>query len=157
VRFPSLFSEGKNQRQENQMNIYLTIIISLLSVAVGAGLQFIFTRMNFMHQKLMERESQAYVDYLKAVALLAKAHYLKDEKISFEATTAVIDAKSRICVFGHDEVANALSKSEKLGANLVNDEQRKSYVSLVQNMRNRSCKFKILPGEIIEKNLFQQP
>jgi len=131
------------------------VLVSMLSVALGATLKYAYDKISYFSQKALERESQAYVDYLKSVAFAVKAHRSKDEKEQYEAHYLSVDSKTRICIFGHQEVAKALFEFEKLGAVLGDEEQVGKFILLVQAMRKRSCKFKGLSDEVIKQNLFR--
>ncbi len=77
---------------------FLTALLTLLSVVVGASLQYVLSKSGERRKQLEALRSQAYVDYLRAVA---QAKYAgADQSKRSEILAAAADAKARLCVYG---------------------------------------------------------
>src|SRR5439155_20088379 len=77
-------------------------------------------------------QSQAYADYLRAVA--AAAHLRCDEDLR-NAHRDAADAKARIAVYGGAAVIAALARFEDAGAVITRGPAADAFVSLVSSMR----------------------
>src|SRR3546814_7636609 len=88
----------------------VTAILSLVGVLLGGGLQYYFGRTLEGRKQLAIQRSQAYVDYFKAVALVAQHGRTKD------SLAQVADAKVRVCIYGYPAVIRKLSAFEATGA-----------------------------------------
>jgi hypothetical protein len=109
--------------------------LPLVGVVLGAGLQFLLSRAATREQHAATLRSQAYADYLRAVA--ASRHLRSDDDLR-DANRDAADAKARIAVYGSSDVVNALSRFEESGAVLSNAAASRAFVSLVAAMRLRS-------------------
>lgn len=108
------------------MEDWLNAILPLVGVVVGAAVHSWFTRSSERDKHAGNLRSQAYVDYLRAVA--EAAHHGKD------ARRNAADAKARIAVYGSAEVVTALARFEESGATLGQD-GRGPFLALVAAMR----------------------
>ncbi len=52
-----------------------------------------------------------------------------------EVFARIADAKTRICLYGSQEVIMSLAKFERSGGVINNEEQREAFVALIQAMR----------------------
>jgi hypothetical protein len=114
------------------MNAWTLAIMPLIGVVLGAGLQFLLTRANAREQQTATLRSQAYADYLRAVA--AASHLRSDEDLR-DAHRDAADAKARIAVYGTVDVIRALARFEESGAVLSDGPASRAFVSLVSSMR----------------------
>jgi len=114
------------------MNTWTIAILPLFGVVVGATLQFWLNRAAAREQRGDTLRSQAYADYLRAVA--AAAHLRSDEDRR-NARRDAADAKARIAVYGSAEVIKALSRFEEAGAVITDGPAAQAFVSIVSNMR----------------------
>lgn len=117
------------------MNAWALAILPLIGVVLGAGLQFLLTRATAREQQAGTLRSQAYADYLRAVA--AAGHLRSDEDLR-NAHRDAADAKARIAVYGTVDVIKALARFEKTGAVLSDGSASCAFVSLVSAMRPKS-------------------
>lgn len=117
------------------MNAWTLAILPLIGVMLGAGLQFLLSRANAREQQAATLRSQAYADYLRAVA--AASHLRSDEDLR-DAHRDAADAKARIAVYGTVDVIRALARFEQSGAVLSNGLASGAFVSLVSCMRPHS-------------------
>ncbi|MGA7676558.1 MAG: hypothetical protein WCA78_16115 [Rhizomicrobium sp.] len=107
----------------------IVAVFSLLGVLLGGGLQYFFGRALETRRQLILQRSQSYVDFLKAVALVAQNGRSK-ENLSLAA-----DAKTRICIYGATRVVQLLREFEAVGSNTGAQEGRAAIIALVKEMR----------------------
>jgi hypothetical protein len=110
------------------MRDWAIAILPLLGVTLGATLQFWFTRAAEREKHTGSLRSQAYADYLRAVA--AAGHLRSDEDLR-DAHRDAADAKARIAVYGTPSVISALARFEETGAVLTDGPSASAFVSLV--------------------------
>ena len=120
------------------MSPYVAAFISMLSVVIGASLQFWFSRSSAKWSHIQDKRTQAYVDFLKAVAGLAQAQKFKDEKTELDFASLLADARARITVFGHSEVINALAKFDKSDRVLESQITQQAFIQFILTMRKVS-------------------
>lgn len=109
-----------------------TALLPLVGVALGALLQYWLSRGAEARKQLELLRSQAYVDYLRAVAHAAHASSADDRR---SAVTLAADAKARIAVFGSADVLHALARYEEAGPVLDNSRSTECFLALVLAMR----------------------
>lgn len=114
------------------MHDWVIAILPLLGVMLGAALQFWLSRAADGEKHTEGLRSQAYADYLRAVA--AAGHLRSDEDLR-DAHRDAADAKARIAVYGSASVISALARFEENGAVLTNGPPAVAFVSLVSSMR----------------------
>src|SRR5215213_8935134 len=114
------------------MNAWTLATLPLIGVVLGAGLQFLLTRATAREQQTATLRSQAYADYLRAVA--AAGHLRSDEDLR-DAHRDAADAKARIAVYGTVDVIKARARFEESGAVLSHSPASRAFVSLVSAMR----------------------
>lgn len=124
------------------MGELLTTALPLIGVAVGATLQYFFSRSAESRKQLRLLQSQAYVDYLRAVTKSAHAT-LPDSARS--AMVEAADAKARLAVYGTPSVIAALARFEEVGAVLDNPSAIGAFVALVGAMRQKDA---AKPGDL---------
>lgn len=110
-------------------------LFSFLGIVVGASLQYLFSRYleERKHHRLLQ--TQAYADYLRGVSEAAHLSLAVKEEQAF---ARIADAKTRICLYGSQEVVMSLAKFERSGGVINNEEQREAFVALIQAMRGDS-------------------
>lgn len=108
---------------------------SLLGIAVGATLQYLFSRYleERKHTRLLQ--TQAYANYLRAVS---DARHLSLTVREEDVLTRLADAKTRICLYGSKRVVALLADFERHGSVIGNEEQRSAFVALITAMRGDS-------------------
>jgi hypothetical protein len=102
----------------------------LLGVTLGAALQYYFGRTLEGRKQLALQRAQAYVDYFKAVALVAQHGGGKDH------LAMVADAKVRVCIYGSPTVIRCLSAFESAGAVINTTDGAAAIMELLRAMRN---------------------
>lgn len=115
------------------MDTWAIAILPLVGVVLGASLQFWLSRAAAREQHVDTLRSQAYADYLRAVA--AAGHLRSDEDLR-DAQRDAADAKARIAVYGSPEVIKALASFEGAGAVISDGPGARTFVSLVSAMRS---------------------
>ncbi|MFZ2445192.1 MAG: hypothetical protein WAW37_02450 [Syntrophobacteraceae bacterium] len=130
------------------MNAYLTAILPVLGVVIGASLQFWFSRATTNWSRLQDRRIQAYVDFLKGVAGTAVAQRFSDKKSEIDSLALLADARARICVYGHSEVITALASfSRETDSMLSSPTACRAFTGLIQVMRKVSNSDLVPVGE----------
>ena len=114
------------------MDNWAIAIFPLVGVALGAGLQFWSSRAAERKKHADLLQSQAYADYLRAVA--AAGHLRSGEHLR-DAHRDAADAKARIAVYGSAEVIKALASFEDAGAVVTDGPAGEAFISLVARMR----------------------
>lgn len=115
-------------------------IFSLIGVVVGGGVQYLLGRELESRKQLALQRSQSYVDYFKAMALLAHGK----ESSSLSLAT---DAKTRICLYGSSNVIGYLRKFEEVGAITSSSEAQVVLVGLIKAMRQDISKDNLVPDD----------
>lgn len=114
------------------------VFLSLLGLAVGASLQYFFTRHIENQRHIRELRSKAYMDFLKTVCELATFRPKDGTSERAELSGRTADAKARICLYGSAEVIRSYSKWEVLGPTMNSEEQRSAFIEMVKFMRTDS-------------------
>lgn len=109
--------------------VALTALLPIVGILIGAGLQYFFGRSLETNKHTQSQKGQAYADYLRAFSAIATVGRSK------EALSAVADAKTRICIYGSDQVVRGLANFERSGANTGSSESHKLVADLISAMR----------------------
>ena len=99
---------------------------------IGAGLQYAFARSQEKQKHYRSLETEAFADYLRAVADAAHLNLKSDEA---EVLARLADAKTRICLYGTHEVVTSLAAFEREGGVIGNRRQMELFLKLIQVMR----------------------
>jgi hypothetical protein len=113
----------------------MSTIFTLLGIAIGAILTYFFTRSQEHEKHYRLLVTQAYSDYLRAVADAAHLNLQSNEA---EIFARLADAKTRICLYGSQEVVFLLAGFEREGGVIDSAQQRKAFVSLILAMRGNA-------------------
>ncbi len=116
---------------------FLTALLPVLGVILGAGLQHLFSKSGERRKQLETLRSQAYVDYLRAVAEIAQLRKTDPKKRS-EWLAAAADAKTRICVYGASSVITALAAFENSNPVLDSSASRTQFLDLCTKTRRQN-------------------
>jgi len=98
-----------------------TAVLPLLGVVIGATMQYWLSRSAESRKQLQLLQSQAYVDYLRAVT---KSAHADSQDVARLALAEASDAKARLAVYGTSEVIAALARFEETGAVIDNPRTR---------------------------------
>src|SRR2546423_4325963 len=110
------------------MNDWTGAGLPLVGVALGAAPQFWLSRAAERGKHIEALRSEAYSDYLRAVA--AAGHLRSDDDL-VAARKAAADAKARIIVYGSSSVIKALARYEESGAVLNNEQSEADFIALI--------------------------
>ena len=113
-------------------------LLSFLGVVAGAALQYIFTRHLDNQKHNRDLRTQAYTDYLKSVCEQAILELNSFSSEARELTSRMANSKSRICLYGSEQVVSSLADFERLGSKLNTDEQKECFATMVSAMRTDS-------------------
>jgi len=110
----------------------MSTLFTLIGIAVGAILTYLFTRSHEHEKHYRLLQTAAYSDYLRCVAESSHLSLQSDEADLFARAA---DAKTRICLYGSQDVIALLAAFEREGGIIGNAQQREAFVRLVQVMR----------------------
>lgn len=110
----------------------MSALLTLVGIIVGAVLAYLFTRSHENKRHLRLLQTAAYADYLRCVADSAHVNLRTDEANLFASAA---DAKTRICLYGSNDVIALLAAFERAGGATANEEQRAAFLRLVAAMR----------------------
>ena len=113
----------------------MNAISTVLGIVVGAILTFLFTRRHEYEKQRRLLVTEAYSDYLRAIADGAHLNLESNEAEIFARLAA---AKTRICLYGSNDVVRLLAAFEKAGGVIGTSEQRHVFASLILAMRGNS-------------------
>lgn len=122
------------------MNAYMTALISMSGIIIGASLQFLFSRLAARASRLDEMRLTAYADLLRGAAQLSQAEHFKDDKARMTSLALATDAKGRIVVYGHREVVRRLAQFGKTSQDLSSEDAKERFIQLVEAMRRSTGK-----------------
>ncbi len=115
-----------------------TAMFSIIGIAIGASLQYIFSKYLDSLKHRRELRSQAYADYLQCVSEYANLGSGNEPQEVANLAMRTADAKCRICLYGSAGLIRAFSQFEQLGAAMNTKEQRDAFTALVSRMREDS-------------------
>jgi hypothetical protein len=118
--------------QDDQVSPAYFALVPVVSVLVGAILQYWFSRAAESRKELRALRRQASVDYLRSVTAVAQA---QDGQERRDALVPLTDAKTRIAVYGARNVVAALARFEKAGPRLHDEKGMAAFVELASAMR----------------------
>ena len=110
----------------------MSALFTLLGIMVGALLTYLFTRSHEHEKHYRLLQTSAYADYLRCVA---ESAHLNLESDTADLFARAADAKTRVCLYGSQEVITLLAAFEKEGGIIGNRQQRAAFARLVRAMR----------------------
>lgn len=117
--------------------IYLFPVITLI---LGAFLQFMFSEKSDKRKQKYLLKTDAYTDFLSAIAGLANSQRCKHIDKEFEFNILLTNAKAKIAVYGSDKVISKIAEFYREGAKLNDANSIKIFISLISEMRNENHK-----------------
>ena len=116
----------------------IKILIAIVSSLIAVLLAFLNFRLNREINKtnrLAERKTQSYIDFINAVSETS-VYGAKDSKNRpKELTQKLLDAKTRITIYGDSEVIIQLAEFHKNHGVINSPESRDSYMLVVEKRR----------------------
>lgn len=115
-------------------------LLPIVGIIIGAILQYSFSKHSdeLKHQKNLK--TQAYVDFLKGVSGLTVAHRNNDKNKKQEFMTLLVDAKTRISIYGSKEVIQKIANFWRADAQVDTPEQKHLFIKICQAMRSDNLK-----------------
>ena len=134
-----------------------TAVLPLVGVALGAGLQFIFSRSAEIRRHERVLRVQAYSDYLRSVGEMEGAKAIGDPAKKTDALSRAIEAKARVCVHGSSDVVTALAQFEGDGEKGLTECKKKYFLRFLEAVRaDTGAKGAKLSTDSIDKILFER-
>ena len=118
----------------------LVALFSLVGYIIGAALQYYFTRLLDTKQHYRDLRTNAYLDYLGAVAEQTNTSWREGGLPDGHSLARVADAKCRICLYGSSAAIRSFAEFEKAGASIANYPEK--FTEMVAVMRKDSTKEK---------------
>ena len=117
--------------------------ITFVAAAMGAVFGAFLTRRTERFKHLQEPRSAAYVDFLRGFAKIGRAQSdtMRDERSrleELEGRVIVTDARSRIAIYGSEEVVRSFSHFTRVGTQSRTDEGMKAFAALCAMMRSEA-------------------
>ncbi|MEM3460111.1 MAG: hypothetical protein QXO24_02710 [Candidatus Micrarchaeaceae archaeon] len=113
----------------------LAAVIGIIGVLVGSVAQYVFTRAQESVKHYRELRSQAYTDFIKAVAGIAISQKSDSRNREIEFLSLLADAKSRIAVYGSKQVVESMADFFVHHSALDSPEALAAFATIVQKMR----------------------
>lgn len=117
------------------MDSWLTATLPLLGALAGATLQHLFSRRETDATHFLKLRTNAYIDFIKAVVASTASQKRGDSQREKDASFQVLEARTRICIYGDRQVVNALAAFWRQGAVLDSPERMKAFIEICQAMR----------------------
>ena len=125
-----------------------SIVPALFAIIAGVITQYVLFYYTDRRKRNADLKMQAYVDLIRSVSELGMAYKDKDIAKEKEYRVKLLDAKSRIIIYGSQKVIKTLAEYFKTGGNLNNEEERSLFIRVYQAMRNEYQKGKIGNKEV---------
>jgi hypothetical protein len=109
-----------------------------IGALVGAVAAYWFSLRGEARKNYQNLRTDAYVDFIRSVAMMASANRNHDTAKAIEASTLVADAKARIAIYGSQAVANELAGFFANHAVLNSEAALSSFVQVVALMRSET-------------------
>lgn len=113
----------------------LVTLMSFVGVVVGAGLQYLFTRVLEERRHDRDLRTQAFADYVRCVSEMRHTFIQPQAPKEREMLARLTDAKARICLYGSGKVILKLAEFERLGGRVNSDAQQDAFVDVLLAMR----------------------
>lgn len=134
----------------------ISFFLPIIGIIVGAILQYYFNK-RFEENKQMDLlKIEAYTDFIKAINAISISQKTNNKIKEFEYLILLADSKTRISVYGSDEVVNAISNLYRQGALLDNLESQKKMIEVIQQMRKETFTENKSSDNEISQLLFSQ-
>ncbi len=108
-------------------------ILPIVGIVVGAAIQSFYSRRAENKKQSLTEKITAYTDYLHCVSQSTSNNQTKRERN--ELLQDIAHAKTRICVYGSDEVIAALAEFEFAGAVINTEKSARVFTNLCIKMR----------------------
>jgi len=113
-------------------------LLPLLGIVLGATLQYWFSQAAERRRRQQRLRSEVYVNFLRGAAGVAMAQKFRNKEKEEEFMFLLVDARTRIAVYGNREVILRINDFWRLGGVADSPEQKKAFVAACQAMRKES-------------------
>lgn len=115
-------------------------LLPIVGIIIGALLQYIFSKHSEELKHQQNLKTQAYVDFLKGVSGITVTHRNNNKTKEQEYTTLLVDAKTRISIYGSKEVIQKIANFWRSDAKVDTPEEKHLFIEICQAMRSDSLK-----------------
>lgn len=129
-------------------NLWTSIIPTLVGIIAGVTTQYILSSYSEKRKRNADLKMQAYVDFIKSVSELGIEQKDHNVKKLGEYHIKLLDAKSRIAIYGSKKVVESIAAFFKNGGKINSEEERRLIIKIYQNMRNEYQKEEIEDTEL---------
>jgi hypothetical protein len=123
----------------NVVSLLAPALSAVLGLAVGALLQYYFSRRLEAARHFQELRTRAYSDFIGGVAETANAARKGDKALQLEALAKATEAKIRILLYGSRAVVNAVSEFSIAQGAVSSEAVAPRFVEMIQAMRADSA------------------
>jgi hypothetical protein len=127
-----------------------SVISAVIGLALGAVLQYYFTRRLETLRHFQELRTAAYSEFIGAVAQSANASRQGDKSLQDEALARATEAKIRILLYGSKAVVRKLGEFSRAQAAVDSEEVAPRFVALIQAIRADA---RVRPDEIADDSI----
>jgi hypothetical protein len=123
----------------NVVNFITPALSAVLGLAVGAVLQYYFSRRLEATRHFQELRTRAYADFIGGVAETANASRKGDQALQLDALAKTTEAKIRILLYGSRAVVNTVAEFSIAQGSVSSEAVAPRFVELIQAMRADSA------------------
>ncbi len=121
------------------LDVVVPVVSAVVAAAVSLSVVYL-TRRSESIKHLQSLKTAAYVDFIRGVAGLATVakqvqRSPEQSKQGWDFTVLVADAKSRIAIYGGNEVVSCLASFLRAGSAIDSPERAKEFTEVCQKMR----------------------
>jgi hypothetical protein len=109
----------------------------LIGVIIGSLLQFLLGKRSDLRKQQNLLKITAYTDLVKGLAGMAISQQYKDSSKEKEYKMLLVDAKSRICIYGDDSVVEKISHFLKMGGIINSMDSNKAFIDIIVEIRKK--------------------
>ncbi len=122
-----------------QLNINIvTALVGVLGVLLGALVQYLFGQRVELARHYQGLRTASYVDFIKSIAGIAMAQKMKSPERELEFSIMMVDAKSRIGIYGSEPVVAATAEFFRRHGALTSALAFSSFLAIVAPMRSET-------------------
>jgi|GEM_PF-1601764 len=115
----------------------ITAVITLISVAFGAILNYIFRKTEKKENIYQDQKTSAYIDFIKSVAELSISRREKQQSKIPDALIKLTEAKARILIYGSREVVQRMQEFAQY-SQIDTLDSKNCFSNIVLAMRNET-------------------
>lgn len=121
------------------MNFITPALSAVIGLAVGAVLQYYFSRRLEAVRHFQELRTRAYSDFIAGVAETANAARKGDKALRLDGVAKAAEAKIRILLYGSRTVVNAVAEFSVAQGSMTSEAVAPHFVEVIQAMRADSA------------------